>query len=195
MALTLEAARAALKAADAKARELAPHIRSVFLVEEDQAHTVPKDVEHAVIGGTKYWDVLARAKYLVNNANFADAVVKREGSVHLSTQHGTPLKKMGVDQAEYPVVAAATGSFAKLLARVDRWDYNLTSNRHSTEMWERAFPAAHETLEYGYPRNDVLFSPDAATIAASSTTSTAHEPTSAWESTIVPASTYAPTLM
>ncbi|MFJ9543571.1 CDP-glycerol glycerophosphotransferase family protein [Streptomyces sp. NPDC101225] len=141
----------------AKARELAPHLRSVFLVEPDQAHTLPGDVEHAVIGSAKYWDVLARAKYLVNNANFADAVVKRAGSVHLSTQHGTPLKKMGVDQATYPVVAAATGSFGKLLARVDRWDYNLSSNRHSTQMWERAFPAVHETLEYGYPRNDVYY--------------------------------------
>ncbi|MFC8516592.1 CDP-glycerol glycerophosphotransferase family protein [Streptomyces sp. NPDC057257] len=149
----------------AKARELAPHIRSVFLVEPDQAHTVPKDVEYAVIGTAKYWDVLARAKYLINNANFADAVVKREGSVHLSTQHGTPLKKMGVDQATYPVVAAATGSFTKLLARVDRWDYNLTSNAHSTQMWERAFPGAHETLEYGYPRNDVYYTATADDVA------------------------------
>ncbi|MER6627287.1 bifunctional glycosyltransferase family 2 protein/CDP-glycerol:glycerophosphate glycerophosphotransferase [Streptomyces sp. NPDC000987] len=139
----------------AKARELAPHIRGVWLVEADQAHTMPADVEYAVIGSRRYWEVLARATYLVNNANFADAVVKRPGSVHVQTQHGTPLKKMGVDQVAYPVVAAATGSFARLLARVDRWDYNLTSNRHSTEMWERAFPGAHETLEYGYPRNDV----------------------------------------
>ncbi|MEV0206147.1 bifunctional glycosyltransferase family 2 protein/CDP-glycerol:glycerophosphate glycerophosphotransferase [Streptomyces sp. NPDC050788] len=149
----------------AKARELAPHLRSVFLVEADQAHTMPKDVEYAVIGSAEYWDVLGRAKYLINNANFADAVVKREGSVHLSTQHGTPLKKMGVDQATYPVVAAATGSFAKLLARVDRWDYNLTSNRHSTQMWERAFPAVHETLEYGYPRNDVYYTATADDVA------------------------------
>ncbi|MFF6980971.1 CDP-glycerol glycerophosphotransferase family protein [Streptomyces sp. NPDC008343] len=149
----------------AKARELAPHLRSVFLVEAEQAHTVPKGVEYAVIGSRRYWDVLARAKYLINNANFADAVVKRKGSVHLSTQHGTPLKKMGADQATYPVVAAATGSFAKLLARVDRWDYNLTSNRHSTQMWESAYPAAHETLEYGYPRNDAYYTATAADVA------------------------------
>ncbi|MGC9500552.1 bifunctional glycosyltransferase/CDP-glycerol:glycerophosphate glycerophosphotransferase [Streptomyces sp. WG7] len=139
----------------AKARELAPHLRSVFLVEPDQAHTVPEDVDHAVIGSPRYWDVLARAKYLVNNANFADDVVKRPGSVHLQTQHGTPLKTMGVDQSTYPVVAAASGSFARLLARVDRWDYNLSSNRHSTQTWERAFPGSYEHLEYGYPRNDV----------------------------------------
>ncbi|KMS68410.1 glycosyl transferase family A [Streptomyces viridochromogenes] len=149
----------------AKARELAPHLRSVFLVEPDAVDSVPRDVEYAVIGSRRYWDVLARAKYLINNANFADAVVKREGSVHLSTQHGTPLKKMGADQATYPVVAAATGSFARLLARVDRWDYNLTSNRHSTEMWESAFPAAHETLEYGYPRNDAYYTSTAADVA------------------------------
>ncbi|MFF7312917.1 CDP-glycerol glycerophosphotransferase family protein [Streptomyces sp. NPDC008137] len=149
----------------AKARVLAPHLRSVFLVEPDAVDGLPKDVEYAVIGSRKYWEALARAKYLVNNANFADAVVKRPGSTHLQTQHGTPLKTMGADQATYPVVAAATGSFARLLARMDRWDYNLTSNRHSTEMWEKAFPGAHETLEYGYPRNDVYYTASAEDVA------------------------------
>src|SRR5690606_868959 len=120
----------------AKARELAPHLRSVFLVEADQAHTVPDGVEYAVLGSHRAWDLLARATYLINNANFAEGVVKRPGSVHLQTQHGTPLKTMGVDQSTYPVVAAATGSFGKLLGRVDRWDFNLSSNPHSTRVWE-----------------------------------------------------------
>ncbi|MFF5189056.1 CDP-glycerol glycerophosphotransferase family protein [Streptomyces sp. NPDC000345] len=149
----------------AKAAELAPHIRSVFLVEPDQAHAMPEGIDHAVIGSRRYWDVLARAKYLVNNANFAEGVVKREGSVHVQTQHGTPLKKMGVDQSTYPVTAAATGSFTKLLGRVDRWDYNLSSNTHSTQMWERAFPGRYEHLEYGYPRNDVFYTATARDVA------------------------------
>ncbi|MGV9995225.1 CDP-glycerol glycerophosphotransferase family protein [Streptomyces sp. NPDC003374] len=149
----------------AKARELAPHLRAVFLVEPGLEHTLPDGVDHAVIGTRRCWKVLARATYLVNNANFADAVVKRPGSVHLQTQHGTPLKTMGCDQSTYPVVAAQTGSFTRLLARVDRWDYNLSSNRHSTEMWERAFPGAYEPLEYGYPRNDVYLTAGAADVA------------------------------
>ncbi|MER5384747.1 CDP-glycerol glycerophosphotransferase family protein [Streptomyces sp. NPDC002688] len=149
----------------AKARELAPHIRSVFLVEPEAVAALPKDVEHAVIGSRRAWEVLARAKYLVNNANFADGVVKRPGSVHVQTQHGTPLKKMGVDQSTYPVVAAVSGSFTKLLSRVDRWDYNLSSNRHSTQMWERAFPGGYEALEYGYPRNDVFCTATAEDVA------------------------------
>ncbi|MFI2432570.1 CDP-glycerol glycerophosphotransferase family protein [Streptomyces sp. NPDC018693] len=149
----------------ARAAELAPHIRSVFLVEPDQAHTVPEGVDHAVIGSRRYWRVLARAKYLINNANFEEGVVKRPGTVHLQTQHGTPLKTMGVDQSTYPVVAAATGSFTKLLGRVDRWDYNLSSNTHSTQMWERAFPGSYEQLEYGYPRNDVFYTATADDVA------------------------------
>ncbi|MFF5253609.1 bifunctional glycosyltransferase family 2 protein/CDP-glycerol:glycerophosphate glycerophosphotransferase [Streptomyces leeuwenhoekii] len=152
-------------AVHAKARELAPHLRAVFLVEPGQEHTVPEGVDHAVIGSRRYWRVLARAKYLVNNANFAEGVVKRPGSVHLQTQHGTPLKTMGVDQSTYPVVAAASGSFTKLLGRVDRWDYNLSANRHSTQVWERAFPGSYEHLEYGYPRNDVYYTATADDVA------------------------------
>ncbi|MGW1213428.1 bifunctional glycosyltransferase/CDP-glycerol:glycerophosphate glycerophosphotransferase [Streptomyces sp. NPDC002499] len=149
----------------AMARQLAPHIRSVFLVEPDAVDSVPDGIEYAVIGSRRYWSVLARAKYLVNNANFAEGVVKRPGSVHVQTQHGTPLKKMGVDQSTYPVVAAATGSFAKLLGRVDRWDYNISSNSHSTQMWERAFPGSYEQVEYGYPRNDVFYTATADDVA------------------------------
>lgn len=51
---------------------------------------LPEDIEYAVIGTARYWEVLARAKYLINNANFEGTVVKRPGTVHLSTQHGTP---------------------------------------------------------------------------------------------------------
>ncbi|MFE7839015.1 CDP-glycerol glycerophosphotransferase family protein [Streptomyces sp. NPDC057474] len=149
----------------AKARELAPRLRSVFLVEPDAVDRLPKDVEYAVIGSPRHWRALARAKYLVDNADFADAVVKRPRSVHLQTQHGTPLRAMGMDQSPCPVVAAASGSFTGLLKRVDRWDFSLSANRHSTETWERAFPGTYEQLEYGCPRNDVYYTATAADVA------------------------------
>jgi CDP-glycerol glycerophosphotransferase (TagB/SpsB family) len=97
---------------------------------------------------------MARAGYFVNNVNFPDAVVKRPGTVHLQTHHGTPVKSMGLDLQEYP---AAGMDFDRLLERVDRWDYSLSSNRFSTLVWEAAYPAAYTTLEYGYPRNDVFY--------------------------------------
>ena len=136
------------------ARELAPHIRSVFLVKEKELRHMPEDVESVVIGSRRYWEVMARAKYTFNNVNFESAVRKRPGTVHVQTHHGTPLKRMGVDQIEYKAVAAATGSFGRLMRRVDRWDFSLSSNAHSTEVWSGAYPGAFTHLEYGYPRND-----------------------------------------
>ncbi|TVL89112.1 bifunctional glycosyltransferase/CDP-glycerol:glycerophosphate glycerophosphotransferase [Streptomyces sp. SAJ15] len=148
-----------------KARELAPHIHGVWVVRRSQLETVPRDVDYVVPGTRAYYQAIARARYLVNNVNFADDLVKRPGQIHLQTLHGTPLKCMGLDQQRYP--AAARGmSFRGLLRRVDRWDYVLSSNQHSSEVWERVYPASYEILEYGYPRNDVYFRAGRAQIAA-----------------------------
>ncbi|MFD9442214.1 CDP-glycerol glycerophosphotransferase family protein [Streptomyces sp. NPDC060006] len=148
------------------ARELAPHIRSVFLVKEKELPHMPADVESVVIGSRRYWQVMARAKYTFNNVNFETAVRKRPGTVHVQTHHGTPLKRMGVDQIEYRAVAAATGSFGRLMQRVDRWDHSLSSNAHSTEVWSGAYPSAFSHLEYGYPRNDRFYTADPGEVAA-----------------------------
>ncbi|MFE0176382.1 CDP-glycerol glycerophosphotransferase family protein [Streptomyces sp. NPDC059002] len=151
----------------AAARRLAPHIRTVFLVgDASGAAQLPDGVEGVVIGSRRYWEVMATAKYTFNNVNFEMAVKKRPGTVHVQTQHGTPLKRMGVDQVEYPAAAAAAGPLGKLLQRVDRWDFNISSNHHSTEVWERAYPGAYESLDVGYPRNDAFYSATADDVAA-----------------------------
>ncbi|WP_328838854.1 CDP-glycerol:glycerophosphate glycerophosphotransferase [Streptomyces europaeiscabiei] len=152
-------------AVHARARELAPRLRSVFLVEPDAVAGLPEDVEYAVIGSPRHWQVLARAKYLVGNTDFADAVVKRPRSVHVRTQHGTPLRTTGLDRSPYPAVTAGCGGFTGLLRHVDRWDFGLSANRHSTETWERAFPGTYEQLEYGSPRNDVYYTATAEDVA------------------------------
>ncbi|WP_040907020.1 CDP-glycerol glycerophosphotransferase family protein, partial [Streptomyces griseoflavus] len=121
--------------------------------------------DHVKTGTRRYWEVLATAKYLVNNVNFPNAVVKRPGTVHVQTHHGTPLKRMGVDQLPFP--AAAQGlDFEALLERVDKWDYSVSSNSHTTRMWERAYPSRYVSLDHGYPRNDVYYTAGAAEIRA-----------------------------
>ncbi|MFF1400119.1 CDP-glycerol glycerophosphotransferase family protein [Streptomyces sp. NPDC058287] len=150
----------------AAARRLAPYIRTVFLVTEAHAEQMPDDVESVVIGSARYWEVMATAKYTFNNVNFEMSVKKRPGTVHVQTQHGTPLKRMGVDLVEYPAAAAAVGPLGKLLQRVDRWDFNISSNHHSTEVWERAYPGAYESLDVGYPRNDAFYTSTAEDVAA-----------------------------
>ncbi|GAA3987465.1 bifunctional glycosyltransferase/CDP-glycerol:glycerophosphate glycerophosphotransferase [Streptomyces marokkonensis] len=141
-------------AIDAELARLAPHIRRVWAVRPDSVDQVPAGVDYVRVGSREYWAAVARAKYLVNNVNFADSVVKRDGQIHVQTHHGTPLKTMGLDQRKYP--ASTNMSFGKFLKRCDRWDYSITSNRHSSMVWERAYPCFYTTLEAGYPRNDVL---------------------------------------
>ena len=148
-----------------KAQELAPHIRAVWVIRKSEVDQVPEGVDYVVPGTRRYWRTVARAKYLINNVNFANAVVKRPGSVHVQTHHGTPLKKMGIDQQRYP--ASANGmSFRRLLDRVDRWDFSLSANPHSTEVWERVYPSSFQQLESGYPRNDVYVTAGAAEVEA-----------------------------
>jgi CDP-glycerol glycerophosphotransferase len=136
-----------------RAAELVPQVRGVWVVKPGA--TVPDGVEHVVADTPEYFDVIARAGYLVNNVNFPNHLVKRDGSLHVMTHHGTPLKRMGLDlrQAHH---AGRKLDFAALLERSRRWDFSVSSNRHSTLVWERVYPVPFETLEVGYPRNDAL---------------------------------------
>jgi CDP-glycerol glycerophosphotransferase (TagB/SpsB family) len=99
--------------------------------------------------------VIARAAYLVNNVNFPNHLVKREGSVHVATHHGTPLKRMGLDLRDHPVTGVRM-DFDALLRRCARWDFSISANPFTTPIWERVYPTGYESLETGYPRNDAL---------------------------------------
>ncbi|MCW8103380.1 bifunctional glycosyltransferase family 2 protein/CDP-glycerol:glycerophosphate glycerophosphotransferase [Streptomyces tauricus] len=139
-----------------KAKQLAPNVHGVWIVRKESVDTVPDGIDFVVANSPRYWKVMARAKYLINNVNFPNNFAKRPEQIHLQTHHGTPLKQMGIDQQRFP--AAGKGmSFHKMLERADKWDLSLTSNQHSTEIWERVYPCAFEAIEYGYPRNDVYF--------------------------------------
>ncbi|MGE9695322.1 CDP-glycerol glycerophosphotransferase family protein [Streptomyces sp. CH6] len=140
----------------AKLAEIAPHIKPVWVSGRARVPLLPPGTDHVVPGTPRYQEAMGRATYLVNNVNFPTSWEKRPGQVHLQTHHGTPLKRMGLDQMPYP--AAAHGlDFRQLLRRVDKWDYSLTSNRHSTLMWRHAYPSGYTELEHGYPRNDVYY--------------------------------------
>ena len=75
---------------------------------------------------------MARARYFVNNVNFPNEYVKRPGSVHVMTHHGTPLKYMGMDLRSNPVTAAKM-DFDALLRRCERWDFSVSSNPLSSD--------------------------------------------------------------
>ncbi|MFJ2162491.1 CDP-glycerol glycerophosphotransferase family protein [Streptomyces sp. NPDC087856] len=136
-------------------RTHAPHIRTAWIARPEHHHTIPAATRRLRPNTAAYWTALARSKYLVNNVNFDRRLVKRPGQVMIQTQHGTPLKHMGLDLQERPA-AARNMDFAELLKGVDKWDHVLSPNRHTTLTWERVYPGSYTTLAYGYPRNDVF---------------------------------------
>lgn len=107
----------------------------------------------------RYAYYLARAKYLVFNARQPLWFRKREGQVFLETWHGTPLKRLVFDQEE---VTAASPKYKKEFYKQRKdWDYLISDNDFSTETLRRCFMFEGEMLDYGYPRNDILYASDA----------------------------------
>ncbi|WP_369182587.1 CDP-glycerol glycerophosphotransferase family protein [Streptomyces sp. Y1] len=139
-----------------KAKELAPQIRGVWVVENRrQADAMPDGVPYVIVNTPAYLKVMATAKYFVNNVNFPRTMAKRPGTVHVQTQHGTPLKAMGMDLRGRPEAAEGM-DFDRLQEAIDRWDFLVSSNPHTSEHFARAFPGHYEMLDTGYPRNDRL---------------------------------------
>jgi CDP-glycerol glycerophosphotransferase len=138
-----------------RARELVPGMRGVWVVRREAVDGLPDGVDYVLPNTREYYDVIARAKYLVNNVNFPNDLVKRTGSMHVMTHHGTPLKQMGIDQQGMSV-GGGLMDFQALLRRCARWDFSVSANVFSTLIWERVYPTRYESLETGYPRNDAL---------------------------------------
>ncbi|HET6742862.1 MAG TPA: CDP-glycerol glycerophosphotransferase family protein [Kribbella sp.] len=129
-----------------KAAELAPHLRGVWVVDGEHLSAIPEGVEYVVAESPAYEKLLGKATYFVSNTNWPKDLDKREGQIHLQTQHGTPLTTLNLPEEGKD----------EFMREVDRWDFNLSANRYSSEIWERTYPAYFEELEYGYPRNDRL---------------------------------------
>jgi CDP-glycerol glycerophosphotransferase len=106
------------------------------------------------MGSLEYYKVLAEAKYLVNNVNFEDDYIKRDGQIEIQTMHGTPLKTLGFDVTdELPTPEDRK----RLERRVSRWNYLVVQGAF---MKEKADPIYHykgDILETGYPRTDGLY--------------------------------------
>ncbi|MDD3984708.1 MAG: bifunctional glycosyltransferase family 2 protein/CDP-glycerol:glycerophosphate glycerophosphotransferase [Methanobacterium sp.] len=102
-----------------------------------------------------YYYYMAISKYWVINLRQPRRLVKRDEQVVLSTWHGTPLKKLGLDLDE--IYSATPNIKEHYVSDASKWDYLVSANRYSTNILRSAFKYTGEVLEYGYPRNDILY--------------------------------------
>src|SRR5690625_1292298 len=103
----------------------------------------------------RYYYYLARAKYWVSNIRLPKSLDKREDNVYLQTRHGTPLKTLVFDQKD--IYSADPKYKENFYIQSRRWDYLSSPNQYSSDIFKRAFKFDKEMLEFGYPRNDILY--------------------------------------
>jgi CDP-glycerol glycerophosphotransferase len=113
--------------------------------------------------GSREWlNILATAKYLVNNSAFPWYFKKIEGQVYLQTWHGTPLKRLVRDIEAGKVSTQYLSTMRKESAA---WDYLISPSAYATACFKSAFDfpikngtakSSGRVLEVGYPRNDRL---------------------------------------
>lgn len=106
----------------------------------------------------RYFYYLGRSKYFILNMRQPVWMEKREDSVFLETWHGTPLKKLVFDMEE--VYSASPLYKYEVYRQTRQWDYLIAANKFSSDVFRSCFLFDKEMLEFGYPRNDILYAPD-----------------------------------
>lgn len=115
-------------------------------------------------GSYQYFYYMARAKYHIYNMGQPEYFKKKPEMVFLQTWHGTPLKKLVFDLED--VVFRSPSYKMEVYQKTKDWDYFISDNEYATEIFQRALLIPKEKIiEYGYPRNDVLYAPDREEIA------------------------------
>ncbi len=142
-----------------KAREIAPHLRGVWVVRDEECAAdtaaLPPDTEHVVLGSAAYRRVTERATFFVNNVNWPRCRGQAPRQRHIHTHQGTPLKYMGADLLGRP--APGTASTCRRCC---------AGPTAGTTAWSRAgtrsgcgngrTPCHFTSVHTGSPRNDVL---------------------------------------
>lgn len=107
------------------------------------------------------WAVM-RSETIVNNSRFPYFVVTNPKTVQLQTWHGTPLKRLGLDQDEVYMPNTTTERYkANIIRSSKQWNYMLSQNHFSTGHFCSAFALKEDQIwETGYPRNDILSLPE-----------------------------------
>ena len=135
-----------------------PHYKLVWCADKrflDQFKE--KDITYVPRFSLKWLWMMPRASYWVTNSRFPLWFPKSKNTVYLQTWHGTPLKKLGVDIEDVKLPDTTTEVYKQeFVYEASKWDYLISPNSYSSDIFKRAFGFTGNVIESGYPRNDFL---------------------------------------
>lgn len=147
------------------AKNLGNEYKLIWSMERVRGSKIPYAHKTVKRGGLRYAYYLARCKYFVFNTKQIGWFRKRPDQIFLETWHGTPLKRLAFDMEDN--FSAAPGYKQQIYGLTRKWDYLVSANSFSSEVFRSCFMYNGKMLEYGYPRNDILHRPDRDELAAS----------------------------
>jgi CDP-glycerol glycerophosphotransferase len=122
----------------------------------------PADVATVQRHSAAYFRSLLTTNVLVANDIVSQHLVKGPRVHYVQMWHGTPLKLIGHDERAH-TYTGAQAHLKRMVRDVAKWDYLVSPSPACSEIFRSAFGFGGEVWETGYPRNDVLRAPDAAT--------------------------------
>lgn len=115
---------------------------------------LPNDIIQVKRFSIQHLYYLSICKFWVSNMRQPKWYIKKENQIFLETWHGVPLKKLVFDMDE---VHSANKNYKQdFYCQSRAWDYLISANKYSTEIFKSAFLFDKPILELGYPRNDLL---------------------------------------
>jgi CDP-glycerol glycerophosphotransferase len=131
----------------------------VYWAVQDAAVPVPEGGIPVVVNSRGWYQLLGTVQYYVDNMYQPSYHVKPVHQVLVQTFHGYPFKQMG--HPHWRNLRFSQARIDGYDARARQWNYLVSPARYATPLLRRDFAYDGEVLEIGYPRNDVLQSPDA----------------------------------
>lgn len=152
------------KALYLKLKEQRPELELVWIFSKEPSDDVKEACPNWVLKNSfAYYQAMARAKYWIFNTRQPLSLTKREETIYLQTWHGTPLKRLGLDMEEVHMAGTnATRYKRNFYNQAQEWNYLISPNAYSSEIFKSAFGFQNTMLETGYPRNDLLYADDQA---------------------------------
>lgn len=116
-----------------------------------------KDIKYIRRFSLSWLIKMSRAKYWITNSRLPLWIPKPPKTIYLQTWHGTPLKRLAADMDEVHMPGTNSVKYKRnFLKEASKWDYLVSPNRYSSEIFKRAFQFDKTMIESGYPRNDFL---------------------------------------
>ncbi|GAB3681663.1 CDP-glycerol glycerophosphotransferase family protein [Angustibacter aerolatus] len=141
-------------AAIARELERVGHSARRYWVVADRSGQVPAGCEPVLLDSLRHHELLARARWVVDDDATPAHLERRAGQTVLQTWHGTPLKKLRLDL--HAIAPRSEATLRDIAHQARQWTHAVSPNPFTSKILRRAFGFEGELLETGYPRNDVL---------------------------------------